>query len=225
MISISGCGSFVVLFQCSYAAFFMISISGWGSFVVFVSVFLRGILNDFHLWLWFIRGFCFSVPTRHSLWFPSQVVVRSWFFFQCSYAAFFMISILGCGLIWFLFQCPFAAFFMISISDCGSSVVFVSVFLRGIFMISIPGCGFCFSVPTRHSLWFLSQVVVYSWFLFQCSYVAFFMVSISGCGLFVVLFQCSYAAFFMISISGCGSSVVFVSVFLHGILYDFHLRM
>ncbi len=53
-------------------AFFMIP-----SQVVFVSVFLRGILYDFH----------------H----------RLWFLFQCSYVAFFMISISGCG---FCFSAP-----------------------------------------------------------------------------------------------------------------------
>ncbi len=98
--------------------------------VIFVSVFLCGILYDFHLRMWFIRGFCFSAPTRHSLWFPSQVVDL----FQCSYAAFFMISISGCG---FCFSVPTRHSF---------------------FMISISGCGFCFSAPTRHSLWFPSQV-------------------------------------------------------------------
>ncbi len=147
------------LFQRSYSTFFMISISGCGfcfsvptrhslwfpsQVVDFVSVFLRRILYDFHLRLWFLcsvflrgilydfhLGLWFFVPTRHSLWFPSQVVdfvlvflrgtlynfhLRLRILFQCSYAAFFVISISGCG---FLFQCSYAAFFVISISGCG----------------------------------------------------------------------------------------------------------
>ncbi len=85
---------------------------------------------------------------------------------------------------WFIrdfgFQCFYAPFFMISISGCGLLAVFVSVFLRSILYDSISGCGLLVVFVSVFLHGILCDFHLSLWFLFQCSYAIFFMISISG---------------------------------------------